>query len=466
MPFQISFRNGSIILNVYAADARKLSSYYVSKVTTNVNPREKAVVLDLSRPIETKPQAISISDIEEAEGTHYIGNFEYLFDIYRQRENITGTRIHNAEGYVSDNEYFYYRRDHLGNNREVWNATQNQTVQVTDYYPSGLPHANRYDANPDPSKQNNRLFNGCEFIEMGGYDVTDLGNRGVYHAINRFTSIDRFAEKFPWQSPYAHANNNPIYFVDLRGDSAHYGQPQEEYPAELRTIINDKQAITGLTLSINCTGMMVYDKDASGNPIVATDASGNQVGSATARADLIGILSNPETVTVQIDESVAKTITSADGMTITLKPSEINGNVAGAVNVDNRTAGWGMTVMHEYTHTGIGGGLDDTPYSNATGNPGPAASRCNTYRAELNAKGGNWGQRMTYKPVTMEIDGGVFPIKSPEYFPFNSDTNPTPTSGGIFYGIWSRNASTLPIGASFKYVKTGKYASSIRKVIK
>ena len=50
-------------------------------------------------------------------------------------------------------------------------------------------------------------------------DETDLGNRGLYHATNRFTSIDRFCEKYPWQSPYVFAANNPVNYVDVNGDS-------------------------------------------------------------------------------------------------------------------------------------------------------------------------------------------------------------------------------------------------------
>ena len=89
-------------------------------------------------------------------------------------------------------------------------------VQVTNYYLSGLLWATSPEQNADlqPYK-----FNGCEFIEMGGLDITDLGNRGIYHAISRFTTMDRFCEKVPWQSPYVFAGNNPIRFVDVRGDS-------------------------------------------------------------------------------------------------------------------------------------------------------------------------------------------------------------------------------------------------------
>jgi len=62
-------------------------------------------------------------------------------------------------------------------------------------------------------------FNGCEFIEMHGLDATDLGNRSVQNATNQFTSMDRFCEKFPWQSPYVLAGNNPVNYVDVLGDS-------------------------------------------------------------------------------------------------------------------------------------------------------------------------------------------------------------------------------------------------------
>lgn len=55
---------------------------------------------------------------------------------------------------------------------------------------------------------------------MHGLDVTDLGNRGLHHAKNRFDTMDRFCEKFPWQSPYCFAANNPVNNIDVLGDSA------------------------------------------------------------------------------------------------------------------------------------------------------------------------------------------------------------------------------------------------------
>ncbi|MGV0946760.1 hypothetical protein ACTS91_03755 [Empedobacter falsenii] len=37
--------------------------------------------------------------------------------------------------------------------------------------------------------------------------------------MGRFNKIDRFAEKYPNLTPYNYAANNPIRFVDVKGDS-------------------------------------------------------------------------------------------------------------------------------------------------------------------------------------------------------------------------------------------------------
>ncbi|NLI71924.1 MAG: hypothetical protein GX361_04245 [Bacteroidales bacterium] len=50
------------------------------------------------------------------------------------------------------------------------------------------------------------------------FPIKTIIQRGLYHAISRFTTIDRFAEKYPWQSPYVHAGNNSVNYVDVNGD--------------------------------------------------------------------------------------------------------------------------------------------------------------------------------------------------------------------------------------------------------
>ena len=208
LPNKVLFKNGNAIVNIYAADSRKLSSYYTRQTTPQFAPKEATTANLLSRvQTATATRAATLVTSEEITGTHYVGNFEYLFDKNDNTETVTKTRIHNAEGYFSDNNYFYYRTDHLGNNREVWNASTQQTVQRNNYYPSGLPW--KYETE---NLESPYMYNGKEFVEMD-YDTYDYGARGYYAAIGRFMSVDPLAEDYNSVSPYAYCLNNFMKFI-------------------------------------------------------------------------------------------------------------------------------------------------------------------------------------------------------------------------------------------------------------
>jgi hypothetical protein len=202
LPEIVQFKDGHQIINAYDASGKKLSSRYYT-----ILMRSQVPVVNTLQPGQVLSLQYEMDHIEET-GTFYVDNKEYGFNGCDPGYYWLD-QLYNTEGYVdyyfgSFTSYNYYRKDHLGSNREVWNATNNTTAQRTQYYPSGLPWASNSD--DDPGLQNKK-YNGKEFVEMHGLDVTDLGNRGVYHAINRFTTIDRFAEKYPSQSPYVHAGN-------------------------------------------------------------------------------------------------------------------------------------------------------------------------------------------------------------------------------------------------------------------
>ncbi|MBK8705370.1 MAG: hypothetical protein IPN33_18565 [Saprospiraceae bacterium] len=135
----------------------------------------------------------------------------------------------------------YWLKDHIGNTRlafadenhngtiEVWDdpSTPENEAEITQenhYYPFGMNHEGPWYATIGP--RNGYQYNGKELNEELELGWNDFGARWQDPATGRFISIDRFAEKYNFQSVYAFAANNPIKFVDVNGDSiwiAHKG---------------------------------------------------------------------------------------------------------------------------------------------------------------------------------------------------------------------------------------------------
>jgi len=231
LPTVIQFSTGNQIKNTYDASGRKLGTEYFTfvnnlpvPITLTINTGD---VLNCSY----------VPNLFDQNGTAYIGNFEYN-TLHGNASLTTLSRIYNDEGYVeniSSPQYYYYRKDHLGDNREVWRANDKTTVQYTQYYPSGLPWASNDGDNPGLQE---RKYNGKEFIEMHGYDVTDLGWRTDYNAIFRFTTLDRKSEKYPWQSPYCIAADNPVRYNDKNGEGASDPTPAVDTDEKITTAIS------------------------------------------------------------------------------------------------------------------------------------------------------------------------------------------------------------------------------------
>ena len=204
LPDTIQFSTGNQIINRYAADGRKLGTEYFTRLIDTSIPMDKDSVCNWTY----------IANITNQSGNVYIGNMDYQ----TSNGNPTLTtliRLKNTEGYVSKfGQYFYNRYDHLGNVREVWYANTNSAYQRTQYYPSGVPWASNTGDNPSyvPYKYNNK-----EFVEMNGWDETDLGARGLHHAKFRFDGLDALSEKHYDTSPYAVCGNNPVNRIDPNG---------------------------------------------------------------------------------------------------------------------------------------------------------------------------------------------------------------------------------------------------------
>ena len=120
-------------------------------------------------------------------------------------------RILVEGGYYEGGNYYFYIRDHLGNNRIVANAAAS-VVQSTQYYPFGMPFAETSTA--EQGKQPYK-FGGKELDQMHGLNFYDVSARYM-NGIN-FTTIDPMAEKYYSLSPYVYCANNPLRFIDPTG---------------------------------------------------------------------------------------------------------------------------------------------------------------------------------------------------------------------------------------------------------
>ena len=168
LPDTVQFKNGNQIINRYAADGRKLGTEYFTQLVALAAPVVQGTVINQTYT----------ANVVDQNGTVYIDNKEY--NTFKGNSALTVLqRIYNAEGYAENvtattPNYYYYRHDHLGNNREVWLANTKTTVQRTQYYPSGLPWASNTGDNPGLQE---RKYNGKEFVEMHGYDSYDYIGR-------------------------------------------------------------------------------------------------------------------------------------------------------------------------------------------------------------------------------------------------------------------------------------------------
>lgn len=111
-------------------------------------------------------------------------------------------------------QFYFCINDHLGNTRAV--VDENAEVkEYYDYYPFGKIRRSQIADIPVATFK----FSGKELDDENGLDWHYFGARYYDAEIGRFTSVDRFAEKYPGLTPYQYAANNPLFFIDANGDS-------------------------------------------------------------------------------------------------------------------------------------------------------------------------------------------------------------------------------------------------------
>ncbi len=162
--------------------------------------------------------------------TEYAGNYIY--------ENGTLKMFSHAEGYVepvtlgrvSEFNYVYQYKDHLGNIRLTYmDKNQNnkamtvlEIIEENNYYPFGLKHKgynNMVSANVN-SVASKFKFGGKELNDELGLDWYDFGARNYDASLGRWFTIDPKADDVMQidLTPYNYSWNNPINVSDPDGE--------------------------------------------------------------------------------------------------------------------------------------------------------------------------------------------------------------------------------------------------------
>jgi len=198
LPDKIHFTVGHKNLYTYDASGHKLRTVNYSS----------ARVLDI--PMNTITSLSTTPSDYKVLTTDYIGNMIY--------ENGALKEILLPEGYYHNGVFYYYLKDHLGNNRVTINSS-GAVVEKSHYYPSGTRFF------PESTSDSSALayrYNGKEMETMNGLNQMDYGARRRFSWGSFWTAVDPLAEKYYSVSPYAYCHNNPINMIDPNGMGDYY----------------------------------------------------------------------------------------------------------------------------------------------------------------------------------------------------------------------------------------------------
>ncbi|TAG84877.1 MAG: hypothetical protein EAZ20_16375 [Bacteroidetes bacterium] len=115
-------------------------------------------------------------------------------------------------------------------------------IQENHYYPFGqnMVGIEEKDQQSTSSQEEQKFqYNAKEKLDEFGLYWTDYGNRNMDLQTGRFTTVDRFAEKYTAMSCYGYAANNPVIFVDINGDSLGFVNTESSLIIRFETIIRN-----------------------------------------------------------------------------------------------------------------------------------------------------------------------------------------------------------------------------------
>jgi RHS repeat-associated protein len=217
LPDTVQMENGDMASYTYSPSGDKFMCIYSTANTSTV----------------TMPLGTTLSNGRPPGITVAQSLFMIYMDNVVYEGNPWSTTLHNLSKVITDDgilvrtnsvtestpvfERNYYIRDHLGNVRVVFDS-QGRVRQLNNYTPFGMEYGESAGNQASVGYQDYKL--GVKELdrrfELNWYN---FGARSYDLALGRWTSMDPLAEKYYSVSPYVYCNNNPLYYIDPRGDT-------------------------------------------------------------------------------------------------------------------------------------------------------------------------------------------------------------------------------------------------------
>ena len=198
-PRKIEYNDGRNVSYLYDAEGNKLSVSYNLTAMSSAQPQ---------MPVMQSSNVASANMSNGQKTIEYCGNIICDGDETMILNNV-GYALYNKDNNLS---FYYYLKDHLGNNRVVVRE-YGEIEQVNDYYPTGALMTSSKGGDTQRFK-----YNGKELDRTNGLNWYGYGARNYDAAIVRWDGMDKLCEKYSPFTPYGYCLNRFLNYYDKIGN--------------------------------------------------------------------------------------------------------------------------------------------------------------------------------------------------------------------------------------------------------
>ena len=198
-PRKIEYNDGRNVSYLYDAEGNKLSVSYNLTAMSSAQPQ---------MPVMQSSNVASANMSNGQKTIEYCGNIICDGDETMILNNV-GYALYNKDNNLS---FYYYLKDHLGNNRVVVRE-YGEIEQVNDYYPTGALMTSSKGGDTQRFKYNGKELDRTNVLNWYGY-----GARNYDAAIVRWDGMDKLCEKYSPFTPYGYCLNRFLNYYDKIGN--------------------------------------------------------------------------------------------------------------------------------------------------------------------------------------------------------------------------------------------------------